>query len=227
MKKEFENIEIEARGFIDRVIKVVNADNRLKELYRGAQVYFSPIREKPEIMFLGINPGAGYYNNNNNTPVYKFDPPKEIEYLAEYYSLADEWKYVFGEKCLKYNDGLKYALKTNCFYIATKTGRNLDKFIRISREHLNNEIVEKSRDWTKRMIKAVSPKILICEGFSSFNWLKRFYGDELSIREKESEEAGACCKCARLAGIVVLGFARVYSRFKNIDVVIDKIDEYL
>lgn len=227
-EKEFAAIQAEVKELADKVIALAENDEELKNLYRGTQIYFSPIQTNPEIMFLGINPGPGYYKHNDKTPVYRLEPTERIEYLTEEYNLADDWKYVFGEKNLNYISGLENAFKTNCFYFATDDSKSLEKLIRVSAKHLKNEIAEKSKDWTTRMIKLVSPKILICEGFGAFDYLKRFMGNELVICDEETKQAGKNCKCARLGEIIVFGFARdISSRFKEIEIVIDKIDEYL
>lgn len=32
----------------------------IKELYKGCQLFFSPLIEKPEYLLIGFNPGGGY-----------------------------------------------------------------------------------------------------------------------------------------------------------------------
>ena len=227
-RKEFLAIQAEVKELADRIILLTEKDEELKSLYRGTTIYFSPIQENPDIMFLGINPGAGHYNHTNNTPIYNFEPLEEMEYLSQEYNLANDWQYVFGEKNLNCIGVLEWAFKTNCFYIATDDSKKLKRFIQLSGKYLKNEIIEKSKGWTIRMIKLISPKILICEGFAAFDYLKNFLGDELVICDEESKQAGENCKCARFRNIVVFGFKRdVSSRFKDIEIVIDKIDEYL
>lgn len=228
MNEEFEIIQKEVKTLADKIIKLTETDEQLKHLYKGTQIYMSPIQIKPEIMFLGINPGAGHYKHTNNTPSYKFEPQDKIDYIDGEYKLADDWKYVFNDEKINYIDALKYAFKTNCFYFATENSTDLQKLIRLSTKYLKNEIIESSKKWTKKMIELVSPKILICEGFTAFNYLKGFMGVELKICEEETIQAGKNCKCARINDIVVFGFARrMDSTFRDIDIVIDKIDEYL
>ena len=61
MNEEFEIIQKEVKTLADKIIKLTETDEQLKHLYKGTQIYMSPIQIKPEIMFLGINPGAGHY----------------------------------------------------------------------------------------------------------------------------------------------------------------------
>ena len=225
---EFENIQKDVKQLADKIICLCETDEELKRLYKGTQIYMSPIRKNPEIMFLGINPGAGHFNHTNNTPSYKFEPQDKIDYLDEEYKLADDWKEIFSDKSINYLDGIKYAFKTNCFYFATENSNDLQKFLRLSTKYLKNEIIESSKKWTKKMIELVYPKILICEGFAAFNYLKGFLGNDLIICEEETLQAGKNCKCGRINDIVVFGFARrIDSGFKDKDIIIEKIDEYL
>ncbi len=224
--EELKEIQNSVKILADKIINICEIDEEIKNLYKGTQIYLSPIREKPEIMFLGINPGPGHYNHTNKIRSYKFEPQEIIDYLEHEYALADDWKYIFNQ--LNYLDGLKYAFKTNCFYFATNNSTDLKKLIRLSRRYLKNEIIEQSQEWTKRMIQLISPKILICEGFSALNYLKSFLGSELQLCEEETMQAGKNCKCARFGEIIVFGFARrIDSRFKDYDIIIEKIDEYL
>lgn len=225
---EFEKIQNEVKTLADKIINLCEKDNEIKQLYKGTQIFMSPIRKNPEIMFLGINPGGGHYKHTDNTPSYKFKPEIKIDYLENEYTLANEWKFVFNHERINSFDSLIYAFKTNCFYFATNDSKDLQKLIRISTKYIKNEIIEKSKEWTIKMIQLVSPKILICEGMSAFNFLKGFLGKELIMCEEETLNAGKNCKCARYGNIIVLGFSRkIDSSFKDIDIVIEKIDEYL
>lgn len=176
--EKLENLQSEVKAFADKIIEISKSDEKVKDLYKGVQIYFSRIQEKPKFMFLGINPGSGYFDYNHEC-VYRFEPLEEIEYKTYDYKLAVEWKYVFGNKenMLNRMDLLENAFKTNLYYIATKDKKDLDKL----RRHLSNnyglreECFRKPYEWTKTFIDVIKPEIILCEGFSVLDELKKIY----------------------------------------------------
>ena len=231
MEQEIEAICQEVKEFADRLIQRAGEDEELGKLYKGTQVFLSPVKKNPQILFLGINPGAGYFNNNHE-PVYKFGPQEQMEYVSEEYALSDDWKYVFGYGCYKDRpetenlhrpDILENACKTNCFFFATKDSADLKKLIRLSGKYFGAELVEKSKDWTRRIVRFLDPEIIICEGKQAFEYFENFFRPELEITDN-----GDDCKCAKLGNSTVLMFSRrVDSRFKDIDTVVDRIADFL
>ena len=116
-EKELEKIENEANEWHNKLEDISKTDEVIKNLYRGISIWFSPISENPDIMFLGINPGAGYYNNNNKNLIHRIKPLTINEYADknQTYKLKNEWEYIFGNKenCLNRPDLLEKSVKSN------------------------------------------------------------------------------------------------------------------
>lgn len=229
MEQEIEAIGQEVKEFADRLIQKAGEDEELGKLYKGTQIFFSPVKKNPQILFLGINPGAGGFKYTQK-PVYKFEPQEQMEYVSEEFNLSDDWKYVFGHSYYKDNpkslhrpDILENACKTNCFFFATKDSADLKKLIRLSGKYFGAELVEKSKDWTRRIVRLLEPKIIICEGKQAFVYFENFLRPELEIVDN-----GDDYKYAKLGNSTVLMFSRmINSRFKYIETVIDRIADFL
>lgn len=80
---ELDEIVKEADEWHSKLEGLYKTDDNVNKLYRGIDIWFSPIIERPEIMFLGINPGAGYFKNNNNTLVHRIQPREKPEYVDD------------------------------------------------------------------------------------------------------------------------------------------------
>lgn len=207
----------EVKAFADKIIEISKSDEKVKDLYKGVQIYLSPIQEKPKFMFLGINPGSGYFDYNHEC-VYRFEPLKEIEYKTHDYKLAVEWKYVFGNKenMLNRMDLLESAFKTNLYYIATKNKKNLD----VLRRHLSNnyglreECFKKPYEWTKTFIDVIKPEIILCEGFIVYNELKRVYPELNHIKEFNKNYKIAYIDNNDVK-ITVIACSRIFSTIRN------------
>jgi hypothetical protein len=59
----FENLICEVKGLNERILDECKKNDKIENLYRGCQIFFSPVKEKHEVMLIGINPGPGYYNS--------------------------------------------------------------------------------------------------------------------------------------------------------------------
>ena len=86
----------EAKSIDSKLTALFETDEEIRNVFRGTSLWYSPIVEKPEVMFLGINPGAGFYNNNNHQLCHFFEPLKIMEYTdpKQDYKLKWEWMYV-------------------------------------------------------------------------------------------------------------------------------------
>jgi len=84
------NIQKRLKKYAKRILKLI--------LFIKEHKYnFSPVFENPDFLFLGINPGSGFFKHNG-IKVKKYSPLEKSEYETEEYNLQSEWKYVFGEK---------------------------------------------------------------------------------------------------------------------------------
>lgn len=186
--------------------------------YKGVQILYSELKHKPKFMFIGINPGAGYYKKYGQN-VEKYDAAEGLEYIEETYTLGEETKHLFDlAGC--FND-LFGAVKTNWTFLATPNSGNLDHLLTsLLNEHKIN-LYTTSDSWVKRLIEIVQPEIILCEGKKAFD---RITWNVLGSRETNPfNEVGyrqtELCKH-------VIGYKRnPFGRIENKEAVAQKIRE--
>jgi len=192
----------------------------INQEYRGCQILFSPLIIHPTLLFIGINPGAGYFNRYGH-PVKKYDPQAMFEYIDanESYQLKNDTLNVFGKagKTHLLND----AVKTNYMYFATSDMNSLFNLTTILCNHTGNQLPwDKANDWTNRLIKLIHPKFLICEGFKAFEYCCNALGVDhtkaaLINGHIKYLKLGACppgtpvcCEVCWKAGLEIIGYKR-------------------
>ena len=215
----------EAKSIDSKLTALYEKDEEIRTLFRGTSLWYSPIVENPDVMFLGINPGAGFYNNNNNQLCHFFEPLKVMEYVddSQSYQLKWEWSYVFGEKGLNRLDILANSVKTNFCYLATEDEAALKKLFTQIRGKLDIAPYEVFGNWTRQVVQQIHPKLLICEGKDALEFLKDW---SFKNEYKEIENAADLRK-GQLGNTKVLQVSRTYSTLKNADGIIASIGEIL
>ena len=219
------NLVQQARDIDKRLNELYKTDSEIQALYRGTSLWYSPIVENPEVMFLGINPGAVFYKNNNQTPCHFFEPLKIMEYTdpKQDYQLKWEWMYVFGEKGLNRLDVLSKSVKTNFCYLATEDEAALKKLFTQIRGKLNITPYEVFGNWTHQIVQQINPMLLICEGKDSLEFLKNW---SFKNEYKEIENSGDLRK-GQISNIKVLQVSRTYSTLKNAAGIISEIEKLI
>lgn len=148
------------------------------------KVFFSKFSYNADILFIGINPGAGEDGIKCSEPLPKFE---YIDEIVNNYSLAQETLKVFEmagyPNLLKELDEKNKVVKTNFFFNITPENTDLDSFRNETLGSLKFEFYEKSKDWIKTMIKLTNPKIIICEGAYAYK-----DNIECSINENITED---------------------------------------
>lgn len=214
----FEQIQTEVKDMIEKIETACKDDKEFNDLYKGVQVYFSPIVEKPGFMFMGINPGAGNAKNNSGVIPHDYAPLQKHSYISDEYTLADNWKYIFQNDFNRI-DLLEKSFKSNCYFISTTNETDLNKLKRIISKYIGNEFEVKSKEWTTKIIEAVHPKVLICEGVATYNQIKSIFLDE----EFESNSDYKLHTTLKRLDIDIVGFERIYSNFKSEDAIVSYI----
>ena len=215
------NLTLQAKDIDKKLNELYKTDAEIQALYRGTSLWYSPIVENPEIMFLGINPGAGFYNNNNHQLCHFFEPLKIMEYTdpKQDYKLKWEWMYVFGEKGLNRMDVLAKSVKTNFCYLSTNNERTLKKLFTQIRGKLNIAPYEVFGNWTRQVVQQIHPKLLICEGKLALEFLR-----DWSFKNEYKEiESAADLRKGQIGDIKVLQVSRARSTLKNADGIINEI----
>ena len=157
LKKEVETYYEEIQS--DVIIK-----SKIDKYYKGIQILFSPLFIRPKVMFIGINPGSGFFNTNKKL-VKRFSPLENSEYLNGEYRLAQQTRKLFDIAGLTSED-LKNSVKSNCFFFATRNEKELHQFL----SHLKpTKVYNKSEKWIDELVNLIKPKIIICEGKSAFS----------------------------------------------------------
>ena len=219
------NLTLQAKDIDKKLNELYKTDVEIQALYRGTSLRYSPIVENPEVMFLGINPGAGFYNNNNHQLCHFFEPLKIMEYTdpKQDYQLKWEWMYVFGEKGLNRLDVLSKSVKTNFCYLATEDEAALKRLFTQIRGKLNIAPYEIFGNWTRQIIQQITPKLLICEGKDALEFLKTW-----SFKNEYKDEAPVNgLKKGTIGNIKVLQVSRTYSTLKNADSIISEIGKLI
>lgn len=188
-------------------------------VYKGTQILYSKLISRPKFLFVGINPGPGYYNHNNGKKVARFSPLEKMEYVDERYDyrLSEETKDLFAKADC--SDELQNAMKTNCYFFST-TNENelkilLNKIMHNGRPNIFREI----EAWTKRIIEMVNPEIIICEGKSAFKTVAAHI-----VEGKDNWEDGYGFYKSE-NNTQVLGYERSFSNILNKEKVAAKIKE--
>ena len=182
-------------------------------LFKGTQLYFSPLI-KADILFIGINPGIGYFKYKNAN-VKRFNPLDKFEYNGQKYYLATQTKKLF--KDLNLGAAFAKSVKINHFPFATASENELHTLLERHKGIFNLYSVAKA--FVEKTISQVNPKLIICEGKSSFDRLKK-YLDEESIEYNENTYV------LKHLDYVVIGYKRHLSHIKDKGELKDKIKRY-
>lgn len=184
-----------------------------ESLYKGIQLYFSPL-QKADILFIGINPGIGYFKSNNKN-VKRLNPLEKFEYNGQKYYLAKQTKKLFKELNLGFT--FSKSVKINHFPYATATENDLKKLLEKHKEKL--KLYTTAKNFVLETILEVEPKLIICEGKSSFDRLKKYF-------EVESIEYNHDTYVFKTENFVAIGYKRNLSHIKNKSQLKEKIQKY-
>ena len=195
----YDKLKLEIEDFHSKILEPINSDEDISNLYKGWKVFYSPLIFRPDILFIGINPG----NGEDGLDCEHYDKG-ELEYLTYNYTLANETKTVFemaGKSELLYN-----SVKTNYYYIATTEKNDIFKITdflgRGDKEKLGEQLLLKAREWTMKLIEMIEPKIIICEGKEAFFNLTDLFISGISMTENVEETF------IEDLGIKVIGYKR-------------------
>ena len=202
MENQYSEIKLEVEEFLTKFEKDENQSIAFKKYFRGIQILFTPLIHKPKFMFIGINPGAGYYNYEGNKTKYvkRLSPMQNSEYIGQEYRLAKETRKLFKLSGISKID-LKNSVKTNYYFLATKNTSDLNKLLVNLKDY---NIDKKSEKWITKLTEIVEPEIIICEGksiFEKFTKSKVSENDEVYYFEMDK--------------IKVIGYKRKFSNIVN------------
>ncbi|QHI36039.1 hypothetical protein IMCC3317_13920 [Kordia antarctica] len=208
---------LELKKEVETYYEEFQSDEKLKsktdKYYKGIQILFSPLIIRPKIMFIGINPGAGFFNTNNRY-LKRFSPLENSEYLKGEYRLAQQTRKLF-EMAELTSDDLKKSVKSNCFFFATTNEKELHQFL----SHLKpSKVYTKSEKWIDKLVKLIKPKIIICEGKSAFNQFVK--NKDCEIKDKDN------VLFTEWNSLKIIGYKRNFSNILGIKNVANKLKYY-
>jgi hypothetical protein len=185
-----------------KIVDLSKTNSEVKRLYKGCEVYFTPWIRNPDLMLVGINPGAGFYKQYKE--IIQSFTPKGKHYDESSFGLAREIKWVFSQ--LGKESILKNTFKTNYYYYATENEKELDLLFRALPRELVGEIENNSKKWIKMFVEEFNPKLIICEGIKSFRkFLQAYHPNYDKVHE------GKYVKYTKINGIPVFAFMRLFS----------------
>lgn len=188
----------------------------LKSLFKGWKVFFSPLLFKPNVLFIGINPGNGEEGVYDS----EYSDKGELEYLHSNYVLAEETKIVF-EMAGRF-EALYNSSKTNYYYLATTSAMEIFKITdflgRGSEIDLGERLIVNARKWTKQLIEIMEPEVIICEGSQAYANVTDLFQESIKM-EKDVEHV-----YVDEIGANIIGYKRIsYSRIKDKVMLADRI----
>lgn len=216
MVNSYDEIKNEVQEFINKFENDNELITVLDKYYKGTQILLSGLHHKPKFMFIGINPGAGYYKHNNGEKVKKLGIQKKLEYSYKdfNYALARNTRMLFQlANCTEYLDN---SVKTNHFFFATTKETELYKML----SHFKHlKVYNKSKTWIDKIVSIVQPEIIICEGKSAF--------DRFSKNKECKIIVNGNVYYAKYEKIHIIGYKRRFSDIIDIEKVAKLINEKL
>ena len=207
----YKDIANDVAIFRDQLLESIKDKPIEKILFKGIQIYFSPLVSNPTILFMGINPGAGYFNYNDKL-VDRLSPLDKHEYLE------DDYKYTLKNNAIKLLELanasylLEKSVKSNYYYVATNKEADIYQLFAYLPEL---KFYEKSKFWTSKIIELVNPKIILCEGVRVFDKICEI----ISCKKINSE----FWNYAESEKYYILGYKRRYSNMLYSDKVADQL----
>jgi len=167
----------EVKNYNLELNKILKENQELKNLFYGFEVIDGELINNPQILFIGINPGAGDINNIERD-IFETERISYLDIFNDDYRIDYPNTYHLAEKTIKFfrlagwnDEKIKEVFlnstKSNFYHIATENVDDLNKLFRIS--GIKEEYFKKSAEFTVDLVKILKPKIVILEGKSVYD----------------------------------------------------------
>jgi hypothetical protein len=180
------NLENEVKNLHLQIMKCAGKSPAIAELYKGCQIWYSPILVKPKILLIGFNPGAGYFNWEGKV-VEQFEPLTDLEYYLSEHALANQTKKLFQlmdkEAVLRNN-----TVKINFYFFATSDVSDFKKLTKLLPKEISIQLFHLARVWTKQIIEHLEPELILCEGVAAFNEVTPLFENKFAHEKSEFHE---------------------------------------
>lgn len=184
-----------------QIVGLAKENPEIQSLYKGCQLLFSPLIQRPKILLIGFNPGGGYYNWHGKI-LEEVQPMKALEYYLNSHPLAEQTKFLFRQVGRE-EDLQDYTIKTNFYYWATDNVADFNRLMQLLPEELSRKIFHMARVWTKQLIDSLQPEMIIAEGFKAY--------DEIAVlfpRKLQEESSVSVRSFITPQGVKILGYKR-------------------
>jgi len=212
---KLKRLELEVHEMNLRIKNEAEENKIIMSLFKGFQIYISPILFNPKVLFLGINPGSGYYDKHQII-VQQFEP------LAEQDSGYGPWaqlEYCFNR--IGKADYLNTIVKTNAYFISTKNEAELNKLLKYLPAEIRNDFIIKSKEWVKTIISEIMPINIICGGTLSLKILKAIFPEYIRMEGNGNVSMG------KIGNITVFMYKRSHSNIRKKNDLIKYLSMYL
>lgn len=185
-----------------------------ESLYKGTMILFSELLHKPKFMFVGINPGAGFFNSTGiKYRENELEPESSFEYVDgdNDYTLAKQTREVFSKT--KHGADFPNSVKTNFHFTATKSEKDLNDFLNLVIDNYNVNLWELSKKWTQELIEIIEPQYIICEGKS----VADKFASLLGVKFDWENDIGI----GQFGPVKMISYKRLYSNISNHEALIE------
>ncbi len=153
----------------DNIVSMLRLRGVLRENFKGTQILEGPLLDHPDVLILGVNPKS----EQSGELVRGFSPLSELSCLKSDSVLSKDLVEVF-EKADALDVLKNKTVKSNLYYTVTEETSNLWRTF----PDLSGDGVEspeaKAKTWTKKMVSALRPKLIICEGSTALGEFSKF-----------------------------------------------------
>lgn len=183
LNSAFSEISEEVILLHNQILDAAKDNPQIKELYKGYQLLFSPLKHKPKFLLIGFNPGGGYAKWHGKI-VEEFTPMPALEYYLNKHSLGEQTKSLFA-MAGKESDLKNSTVKINFYPWATENVADFNRLVRLLPNNLSSQIFDLARVWTKKIIEILEPSTIICEGFKAFEEVQVLFPEKYKHEQSD------------------------------------------
>ncbi len=143
LKKTYSALAEEIKSYHSLILKESEKNLRIKELYKGCQILFSPLINNPKYLLIGFNPGGGYAKWHDKIAE-EFEPMQALEYYLNKHSLGEQTKSLF-EMAGKEKDLEESSVKINFYPWATNNIADFNELMKLLPSDLSSKLFHLSR----------------------------------------------------------------------------------
>ena len=183
----------EVESYNSNFKNLLEKNSNCKDLYYGFEVIDGKLFEGPEILFIGINPGAG--NGISGRNIFDTNLISYLDVYDENYRVDYKNRYHLAEKTIRFfkmagwtDSKIKEifsesVVKTNFYHLVTRNKTDLKKVLQDV--NLSDEYFRKSAEFSIRLINILKPKVVILEGKTVFDFIVQECYEKRGWKDKD------------------------------------------